>query len=234
LETVLRIVSRGQLQRRFFYPRDLKSFPKDLDFHCLAAQQPIELAHTPLEIPNPTCTHHVLVGLHRLMTPFQHQPPEEQVNNRDRRVLKLVHHDMQVRRFMTVPGVGPVTALCFTATIDDPTRFKRSRSVGAYVGLTTRRHASGEVDWSGRVSKCGDAMLRMYLFEAAGTGQAEDGQPASLAKLARPEASNLFQLSQRHLQLPTMGSPCVRKAASAEGPPDDRQSDMFTRRDQAA
>jgi Transposase IS116/IS110/IS902 family len=42
---------------------------------------------------------------------------------------------------MTVPGVGPITALCFKATIDDPTRFKRSRSVGAYVGLTTRRHA---------------------------------------------------------------------------------------------
>jgi len=93
---------------------------------------------------------------------------EEQVHNLDRRVLKLARHDMQVRRFMTVPGVGPVTALCFTATIDDPTRFKRSRSVGAYVGLTTRRHASGEVDWSGRISKCGDAMLRMYLFEAAG------------------------------------------------------------------
>ena len=52
-------------------------------------------------------------------------------------------------------------------TIDDPTRFRRSRSVGAYVGLTTRRHASGEVDWSGRISKCGDAVLRTYLFEAA-------------------------------------------------------------------
>jgi transposase len=93
---------------------------------------------------------------------------EEQVRDLDRKVLKLARHDMQVRRFMTVPGVGPVTALCFKATIDDPTRFKRSRSVGAYVGLTTRRHASGEVDWSGRISKCGDAMLRMYLFEAAG------------------------------------------------------------------
>ena len=69
---------------------------------------------------------------------------------------------------MTEPGVGPITALCFKATIDDPTRFKRSRSVGAYIGLTTRRHASGEMDWSGRISKCGDAMLRMYLFEAAG------------------------------------------------------------------
>ena len=93
---------------------------------------------------------------------------EEQIGNLERKVLKLARHDMQVRSFMTVPGVGPVTALCFKATIDDPTRFKRSRSVGAYVGLTTRRHASGEVDWSGRISKCGDAILRMYLFEAAG------------------------------------------------------------------
>jgi transposase len=73
---------------------------------------------------------------------------------------------VQVRRFMTVPGVGPITALCFKATIDDPTRFMRSRSVGAYIGLTTRRRASGEIDWSGRISKCGDAILRMYLFEA--------------------------------------------------------------------
>ena len=49
-----------------------------------------------------------------------------------------------------------------------PSRFRRSRSVGAYVGLTPRRYASGEVDWSGRISKCGDRMLRTYLFEAAG------------------------------------------------------------------
>jgi hypothetical protein len=92
---------------------------------------------------------------------------EKQVRDLDRRVLKLARRDVQVRKFMTVPGVGPITALCFKATIDDPTRFPRSRSVGAYVGLTTRRHASGEVDWSGRISKCGDAMLRTYLFEAA-------------------------------------------------------------------
>jgi transposase len=39
-----------------------------------------------------------------------------------------------------------ITALCFKATINDPTRFKRSRSVGAYIGLTTRRRASGEID----------------------------------------------------------------------------------------
>ena len=93
---------------------------------------------------------------------------ERQVCDLDRKVLKMARHDEQVRRFMTAPGVGPITALCFKATIDDPTRFRRSRSVGAYVGLTSRRHSSGEVDWSGRISKCGDAMLRSYLFEAAG------------------------------------------------------------------
>ena len=93
---------------------------------------------------------------------------EQQVGDLDRKVHKLARHDVQVRRFMTAPGVGPITALRFKATIDDPTRFKRSRSVGAYVGLTTQRHASGEIDWSGRISKCGDGMLRMYLFEAAG------------------------------------------------------------------
>ena len=93
---------------------------------------------------------------------------EQQTGDLDRKVLTLARYDAQVRRFMTVPGVGPITALCFKATIDDPTRFKRSRSVGAYVGLTTRRHASGEIDWTGRISKCGDAMLCSYLFEAAG------------------------------------------------------------------
>ena len=96
---------------------------------------------------------------------------EQQVSELDRKVMRLARHDAHVRRFMTVPGVGPITALAFKATIDDPARFARSRSVGAYgayVGLTSRRHASGEVDWSGRISKCGDAMLRSYLFEAAG------------------------------------------------------------------
>ncbi len=69
---------------------------------------------------------------------------------------------------MTVPGIGPIPALAFHSAVDDPTRFRRSRSVGAYFGLTPRRFASGEVDWSGRISKCGDAMVRSYLFEAAG------------------------------------------------------------------
>ncbi len=85
----------------------------------------------------------------------------------DRQVLRPARDDAQVSRFMTTPGVGPITALCYLATIDNPTRFRKSRSVGAYLGLTTRRFASGEIDWTGRISKCGDAMLRCYLCEAA-------------------------------------------------------------------
>ena len=92
---------------------------------------------------------------------------ERQIADLDRKVMRLARSEPQVRRFMTVPGVGPITALCYLATIDDPTRFKKSRNVGAYAGLTTRRFASGEIDWTGRISKCGDAMLRSYLYEAA-------------------------------------------------------------------
>ena len=92
---------------------------------------------------------------------------ELQIADLDRKVMRLARNNAQARRFMTAPGVGPITALCFLATIDDPTRFKRSRSVGAYLGLTTRRYASGEIDWTGRISKCGDKMLRSYLYEAA-------------------------------------------------------------------
>ena len=90
-----------------------------------------------------------------------------QIAGLDRKLLRLARSEPQVRHFMTVPGVGPITALCYLATIDDPARFKKSRSVGAYVGLTTRRYASGETDRTGRISKCGDSMLRSYLFEAA-------------------------------------------------------------------
>jgi transposase len=92
---------------------------------------------------------------------------EQQIADLDRKVMLLARNNAQARRFMTAPGIGPITALCFLATIDDPTRFKRSRSVGAYAGLTTRRYASGEIDWTGRISKCGDKMLRSYLYEAA-------------------------------------------------------------------
>ena len=71
------------------------------------------------------------------------------------------------RRLMTIPGVGRLTALAFAATIDDPDRFRRSRDVGAHLGLVPRRYQSGEIDYTGSISKCGDARLRTLLYEAA-------------------------------------------------------------------
>ncbi len=68
---------------------------------------------------------------------------------------------------MTVPGVGAVVALTFRSTIDDPARFRSSRSVGAFLGLTPKRYQSGETDRSGAISKVGDAAARVALFEAA-------------------------------------------------------------------
>ena len=85
-----------------------------------------------------------------------------------RKLLVMARNNDESRRLMTVPGIGPINALAFCAAIDEPSRFRRSRSVGAYFGLTPRRHASGELDWTGRISKCGDTMVRTYLFEAAG------------------------------------------------------------------
>jgi transposase len=68
---------------------------------------------------------------------------------------------------MTIAGIGVITAAAYVATIDSPERFSSAKDVGAYLGLTPRRYQSGEVDRNGRVSKCGDAMLRALLFEAA-------------------------------------------------------------------
>ncbi len=84
-----------------------------------------------------------------------------------KRLLDLVRDDPLCRRLMSAPGVGPVIALTFQATVDIPTRFPKSRLVGAHFGLTPKRYASGETDHSGHVSKCGDAMMRTALFEGA-------------------------------------------------------------------
>lgn len=84
-----------------------------------------------------------------------------------RALLRLTENDELCRRFMTIPGVGPVTALAFKATVDDPARFRRSNDVGAHLGLTPRQYQSGETDLRGRISRSGDAFTRTALFTAA-------------------------------------------------------------------
>ncbi|BCG94136.1 hypothetical protein MesoLj131a_30000 [Mesorhizobium sp. 131-2-1] len=83
-------------------------------------------------------------------------------------VVRTVPRSELCRRFMAIPGVGPVTALSFVTAIDDPLRFRRSRDVAADFGLTSRRWQSGStIDVQGRISKAGDADVRRALYEAA-------------------------------------------------------------------
>jgi transposase len=84
-----------------------------------------------------------------------------------RHLLAIVRHDEVCQRLMTVPGVGPVVALTYRATVDVPARFRNSKAVGAVFGLTPSKHQSGEIDRMGSISKCGDTMMRTVLFEAA-------------------------------------------------------------------
>ena len=81
----------------------------------------------------------------------------------------MARQDQAVRRLMSAPGVGTLVALTFVSVVDQPDRFAKSSSVGAYLGLTPRRFQSGEDDYTGHISRCGDRMLRSYLFEAAGS-----------------------------------------------------------------
>ena len=85
----------------------------------------------------------------------------------DRRVKQVARQDAVCRRFMSVPGVGEIAALSFKAGVDDPGRFKRSRTVGAHFGLTPRRFQSGESDNTGHISHAGDADVRAALYAAA-------------------------------------------------------------------
>jgi transposase len=85
----------------------------------------------------------------------------------DNRTRNMAHADSVCRRLMSAPGVGFITALTYKAGVDDPTRFKRSRTVAAHFGLTPRRFQSGEIDIDGHISRCGDQAVRCTLYTAA-------------------------------------------------------------------
>jgi transposase len=89
--------------------------------------------------------------------------------------------DPVCQRLMTALGVGPVIALTFISSIEDPGRFARSSDAGAYAGLVPRRSQSGERDYKGHISKAGDPMLRHALYEAANSVLARLKRPCALA-----------------------------------------------------
>lgn len=76
-------------------------------------------------------------------------------------------HYPETALFRQIKGVGPVTALAYRLVLDDPTRFRKSRSVGPYLGLTRRLDDSGESESDLRITKAGDKLLRCLLIQAA-------------------------------------------------------------------
>ena len=102
--------------------------------------------------------------------------------------VRVLCHDLEAAAIATglghdsgimsaVPGVGPVVALTYRATVDVPARFRSSKAVGAVFGLTPAQHQSGESDRPGGISKCGDEMMRVMLYEAAQIFPAENSAP---------------------------------------------------------
>jgi len=85
----------------------------------------------------------------------------------ERRVRSLARSDANAKLLMSAPAVGPIVALTYASAIDDPGRFKSSKRVGAHFGLTPKKYQSGEIDYTGRISKIGDASVRTALYEAA-------------------------------------------------------------------
>ena len=85
----------------------------------------------------------------------------------DKQVRSMARADAKAKLLMSVPAVGPIVALTYASAIDDPRRFTSSKRVGAHFGLTPKKYQSGETDYTGRISKIGDATVRTALYEAA-------------------------------------------------------------------
>jgi transposase len=109
----------------------------------------------------------------------------EQIATFDKEVRALAKKDPTCRPLMSVPGIGVVSVLAYVSTIEDPARFARSRSVGAHMGLTPRQYQSGEVDRSGRISRCGDTLARTLMYEAAVVILTRVKRPSSLKDWAQ-------------------------------------------------
>lgn len=85
----------------------------------------------------------------------------------EKRLYAIARRDDRAKLLMSTPGVGTLVAMTFVYAIDDPARFRSSRSVGAHFGMTQKKYQSGETDVTGRITKCGDRDVRTALYEAA-------------------------------------------------------------------
>ena len=121
-------------------------------------------------------------GLKEVMQPLVEslEALEAQIARATKRLAAAAAADPVAARLMSVPGVGPITALIFKSSIEDPARFARGEDAGAFAGLAPRRSQSGMRDYKGRISKAGDPMLRHALYEAANSLLVRVKRPCAL------------------------------------------------------
>ena len=123
---------------------------------------------------------------------------DRELGGYDDRLKVLAEADAVCRLLMTCPGIGPVTAFAYRVGVDDPQRFRRSRDLGAYFGLTPRRYKSGQIDYSGRISHMGDAAMRRLLYLSAQSllrGGPRDPLSAWALRLAKRRGAKRAQVA---------------------------------------
>jgi transposase len=91
---------------------------------------------------------------------------QDELKAADRRIADIVRHDPVIQRLCTVPGVGPITATAFVATIDTIDRFAGAHQLESYLGLVPSERSSGEKQRKGRITKAGNSRVRYLLLEA--------------------------------------------------------------------
>jgi transposase len=146
----------------------------------------------------------------------------DQLARLTKQVLDITRQEEVCRRLMSGPGVGPITALAFRATIDRPDRFRRSRDVGAHLGLTPARYQSGETNISGKVSRCGDELARTALSEAAHTRLVRSRKWSALRAWGMKVAKARGIQGARHGARPRCGGPQARRHPASDGERRDR------------
>jgi transposase len=147
-------------------------------------------------------------------------------------LLTFARTDKTCRLLMSMPGIGALVAVAYLCTVCEPARFGKSRNVGAHLGLTSRRNQSGEVDLRGKISHCGDGLMRSYLYEAArvmlfrwrGSCALKDwaarmipakGVKKACVALARKMAVVLHEMWEHGLDFDAQGRPAQPAAAAA-------------------
>lgn len=148
----------------------------------------------------------------------------EPIARLDRLLRERARGDATCHRLMTVPGVGPLTALAFMTAVDDPERFAHSSSAGAYLGLTPRRSQAGAVDRPGRIAKCGAGLTRAYPVEAAPTLLTRVKRGSALAQGLHPARGGELDQPRQQQRVPRANAldPGRAQARAARRLPSER------------